>query len=126
MHRLLQDHESGGHGMRTSDLSSLMGVKPPTVTAIVNILESCHLVERQPDSDDRRSVRIRLSPLGLKVARENRERAFVQISRLVRKLGLEESRSFVKSLKITADFLIRERAEHDSDREAGMPENNHG
>ncbi len=44
------------------ELASAEAVKPPSITRIVNVLEGSQLVERMVVSDDRRSVRLRLTP----------------------------------------------------------------
>jgi DNA-binding MarR family transcriptional regulator len=44
------------------ELAAAEAVKPPSITRIVNVLEESQLVERIVVSDDRRSVRLRLTP----------------------------------------------------------------
>jgi DNA-binding MarR family transcriptional regulator len=44
------------------ELAAAEAVKPPSITRIVNALEESQLVERIVVSDDRRSVRLRLTP----------------------------------------------------------------
>ncbi len=92
-------------GLRIRDLSVSLGVKPPTVTAAVEALEARGLVERRPDPDDRRAVRIRLSEAGLSVVRERRKRILSELSGLVRRLGPEESRAFARALRVAAEYL---------------------
>jgi DNA-binding MarR family transcriptional regulator len=44
------------------DLAAAEAVQPPSITRIANALEENHLVERMVVSDDRRSVKLRLTP----------------------------------------------------------------
>lgn len=45
-------------GLRQSELSRRLGVEPPTITRMVRRMERGGLLERQPDPDDSRVVRI--------------------------------------------------------------------
>ena len=49
-------------------------VAPPTMTKVVGKLEERGLVERQPDPDDRRVVRVRLTEAGQRHLDDNRQR----------------------------------------------------
>jgi DNA-binding MarR family transcriptional regulator len=44
------------------ELAAAEAVQPPSITRIVNVLEENQLVERMVVSDDRRSVKLRLTP----------------------------------------------------------------
>ncbi len=47
-----------------TDLASRLGMSPSTTTRAVDRLEAQGLVVRLPDRDDRRSVKVELSPAG--------------------------------------------------------------
>jgi DNA-binding MarR family transcriptional regulator len=49
-------------GLRQTDLATLLGVEPPTITRMVHRLERGGLVERRPDPDDGRTVRVHPTP----------------------------------------------------------------
>ena len=116
IHRLAhQAHESGkgpDAGLRVGDLAAWLGVKPPTVTQLVDALESRGLVERFADSDDRRAIRIRLSAEGRQLADSFHARAMDETEALVGHLGAEDSATLARLLLKTADFL-RERHGHE-------------
>jgi DNA-binding MarR family transcriptional regulator len=46
------------------DLALQLDVSPRNITGLVDHLEKDHLVERFPDADDRRAIRVRLAPAG--------------------------------------------------------------
>ncbi|QQZ62306.1 MarR family transcriptional regulator [Paenibacillus sonchi] len=54
----------GEEGLKVSEISRFMGLTPPTVTQLINSLEAKQMVERLPDANDRRVVRIRLTEQG--------------------------------------------------------------
>ena len=69
--------------LRLRDLGERLRVVPRTVTQIADTLEAAGLVERQPHPDDRRSLNLVLTPLGLErlaEVRAVRASAFRQIS----------------------------------------------
>ncbi len=61
---LIRDNE----GIRQKDLSCRNGVKPATITGMLNKLEAKQYVYRVPDETDRRSMRVYLTPEGRRLA----------------------------------------------------------
>lgn len=84
--------------MKISEISQILQVTPPTVTQIINILEKDGLVERTVDPDDRRAVKIRLTPAGIKVTEEARKLFFETFTGLIDYLGEEESEQLTNLL----------------------------
>lgn len=77
--------------MKVSDISQILKVTPPTVTQILNILEKDGLVERTMDPEDRRVVKVKLTPAGIE-ATEIAKKAFTEsFTGLIDYLGEEES-----------------------------------
>ncbi len=73
------------HGAPTlGELAALEQVQPPTMTRIVASLAEAGMVTREADPEDRRSVRVRVTPAGVRALARMRTRrnAF-----LVRRLG---------------------------------------
>ena len=64
---LLQLDLGPDHTLRVSDLAALLGVSPRNVTGLVDTLERDGLVQRTPDANDRRSVRVNITPAGSEV-----------------------------------------------------------
>ena len=65
-HGLLQPL-ADSDGARVRDLAEQAGIAPSTATRILDALERRGIVDRRPSSDDRRGVRITLTPVGREV-----------------------------------------------------------
>ncbi|MGA2519979.1 MAG: MarR family transcriptional regulator [Acidimicrobiales bacterium] len=61
---LLYKLHTQGDALRVTSLADLLGIDTPSVTRKIQQLERDGLVARQPDPDDRRATRIRLTPAG--------------------------------------------------------------
>lgn len=109
IHRLAHESRKAGQapeaGLRVGDLAAWLGVKPPTVTQLVDALESRGLVERFADSDDRRAIRVRLSAQGRQMANSFHTRAMDETEALVAHLGSVDSKKLAELLAKTAGFL---------------------
>jgi len=103
IHRL--SHEAPGTGVRVGDLASWLGVKPPTVTKLIDALAARGLVERYADGDDRRAIRVRLSASGRDMAESFHERAIEESERLIAYLGPEDGERLARLLGRTAEFF---------------------
>ncbi len=51
-------------GRTQADLAEALGVEPPTVTKMLQRMESSGLVDRRPDTVDGRAIRVHLTPKG--------------------------------------------------------------
>ena len=51
-------------GRTQADLADSLGVEPPTVTKMLQRMESSDLVDRRPDPVDGRAIRVYLTPKG--------------------------------------------------------------
>jgi len=78
-------------GIKVSDISSHLNVAPPTVTQQINNLEANGYVERSMDKEDRRAVRVTLTPKGEQALREARDALLSSLTGLVDYLGEEDS-----------------------------------
>lgn len=100
--------KSGDTEMKVSEISRMLQVKAPTVTQLINELESRGQVERITRSSDRRSVWIKITEEGEKVIAKAEEEIRSTYSGLIDYLGEEESRMLIASLdKVYAFFLER-------------------
>ncbi|HUZ82702.1 MAG TPA: MarR family transcriptional regulator, partial [Gaiellaceae bacterium] len=61
--------------LRLNDLAGRMGTSAPTASRAVDVLGELGLVARAPDADDRRAVRIELTPAGRELVDERKARA---------------------------------------------------
>ena len=85
-------------GPKVSELGSLLRVKTPSVTQMINGLEARGLVERGPDPEDRRVVRVRLTDEGLRVTRGAEEALRKDMDGLIGRLGEERARMLAELL----------------------------
>jgi len=90
-------------GPRSSDLSERLCVRPSTVTPQVDRLVRRGFLQRSPDPNDRRSVRVRLSPEGSRMIEEHRAEFLASFQYLAERLGEERSRELADLLVETAD-----------------------
>ena len=98
--------KSGQTQMKVSEISKRLHVKAPTVTQLVNELESRGQVERITSSSDRRSVWIQLTEEGEQVLQKAEEEMQKTYSGLVDFLGEEESKQLISTLnKMYAYFI---------------------
>lgn len=56
---------SGGEDISQNQLGRLTAMDPATIKGVIARLEERGLVERRPDPDDQRRLRVRLTPMGL-------------------------------------------------------------
>ena len=69
-HTLMVIQHATAHGLSVSEVSRVLHVTSPSITQMVNVLESDGLVVRCADPSDRRAIRLRLTPSGLVVAKQ--------------------------------------------------------
>lgn len=83
--------KSEAPGIKISEISRLLKVAPPTITQLINGLETHGFVERSADKEDRRAVRISLTDKGESVIKKASEELFTSFNGLVDYLGEEKS-----------------------------------
>ncbi len=88
-------------GIRQKDLSCRNGVKPATITGMLNKLEAKHYVYRVPDETDKRSMRVYLTPEGRRLA-DYSERFMED---LIEQLFVGFSDEELKTLKLLTDKM---------------------
>ena len=88
----------GSPGVKVSEISNLLNVTSPTVTQLITSLEAKGYVERNADKEDRRAVRITLTPKAEKVIGEGFNRFIMVFLELVSYLGEEDSTKLVELL----------------------------
>ena len=70
---VLLKEAANAEGASQRELASHMGIEPPTLVRQLDKLAQDGLVERRPDPDDRRVVRVVVTPAGLDRLRELHE-----------------------------------------------------
>ncbi|WP_199617647.1 MarR family winged helix-turn-helix transcriptional regulator [Paenibacillus alkalitolerans] len=90
--------KSGSTGLKASELSDFLHVSSPTVTQMVNVLEAKGMLERTPDPDDRRVVRIRLTEAGQQAVDTVEQDMLEGTNGLIDHLGMERTRLLIELL----------------------------
>lgn len=85
-------------GVKMSTISSALKLAMPTVTELVKGLVENGYVERNPDPDDRRVVRVCLTATGAAVIRQAKEAFLQSFTGLVDYLGEEKGNQLVDLL----------------------------
>jgi DNA-binding MarR family transcriptional regulator len=83
-----------------AELAAAEQVRPPTMSRIVDALVEAGLVSRDPDPDDRRSVRIAATAEGRRVMEAGRERRVRALVERVRSLADSERRALARGVEI--------------------------
>ncbi|WP_127531992.1 MarR family winged helix-turn-helix transcriptional regulator [Paenibacillus kobensis] len=96
--------KSEPEGPKASDLARSLGVTMPTVTQMVNVLEARGLLERHRDPNDRRAVRIRLTPEGEQTTIRAQTVMLETVTKLASHLGHDRSRQLVSLLDDVFQF----------------------
>lgn len=83
-----------------SDVAALLGVTPSTVTSVVDGLVGRHLVERRPDTTDRRRVVLSLTADGRQMMATGDRVVGERIDRLLDRLDPAESEAALVGLEL--------------------------
>lgn len=109
---LLHKLAAAGDSLRITDLAEILGVDAPTVTRKVQQLEREDLVVRQPDPDDRRASRIRLTQAGRRMLDRVLRARRAWIENLLTDWGDDDLATLARLLGRFADDLERDAGEH--------------
>jgi len=89
-------------GARTiGELAAAEQVRAPTMTRIARALEEEGLVEREPDPDDGRRVRLSATAKGKRVLWRGRERRIERLAELLGRLSAED----VATIRAAAELV---------------------
>lgn len=80
-------------------LSEVLGVRPPTITPLLNRMEKKGMIRREPYAQDRRVISIVATPYGQSMGEKNRWAGETVYTYLAQQLQLEELREFTRLLK---------------------------
>lgn len=95
----IKEHSGcGTDGIKVSELSNSMKVAPPSITQMINGLEDNGYVKRNPDKEDRRVIRIKLTEKGENVIKKAMENLLNVVDGLVEYLGEEKSNELTEIL----------------------------
>jgi DNA-binding MarR family transcriptional regulator len=96
-----------GHAgsLRLNDLADRMGVSAPTASRSVDALHELGLLERVPDPDDRRALRIELTDAGQKLLAERKAKAEAAFEPAVAALSETERETLSELLRRMSDAV---------------------
>ena len=94
-----------GGPLSLGDLAAAEQVRPPTMTRIVNALETQMLVTKQRDPADARSVRLTATNKGKALLIEGRKRRVNALARQIASLTAEDRRSLSEASRILAEVI---------------------
>ena len=89
------------------DLARAEGVRPPTMTRLVQGLERDGLVERAPDLGDRRLVRLRATADGARILQEGRRRRVARLAAALATLDDAERARLADAVDLLERVLTR-------------------
>lgn len=94
-------------GIKVSELSSRMHVTSPSITQLVTSMEEQGLVTRTMDREDRRSVKVTLTPKGIEITDMAEQKLMAMLTGLVEHLGPEKSRELTEILDDVFAYLSK-------------------
>ena len=95
--------------MRIGELALAEQVEPPTMTRLVDGLQRDGYVAREPDPDDARAVRVRVTDAGTAALTEGRRRRVAAFSDLLKALPQRELTTLDRGVDALERALERER-----------------
>lgn len=103
---LLRQLGSSDHAMRVVDLAERLQIDPPGVTRKVQQLERAGLVERAPDEDDGRTVRLCLTRQGERVLARLLAAGRAQLAEILWGWDVSDQELFASLLRRFADDIV--------------------
>jgi DNA-binding MarR family transcriptional regulator len=101
-----------GGPVTLGQLATAEQVRPPTITKLVAALEADGLVVREPDAVDRRIVRVRATPRGVKLLQEGRARRVASLATSLRGLSATDRAALERAVPLLEQVARRtDRAE---------------
>ena len=94
-----------GHPLRLNDLATRIGTSAPTASRTVDALDELGLVARKPDPEDRRAVRLELTPRGRTLVAERKARASAAFAPAVEALSTDDRVRLTRLLAQMTDAL---------------------
>ena len=89
-----------GGPITMGDLAIAEQVRPPTISRLVQYLESEALVKRKRDTDDARVQRVIATAKGKRLLQEGRERRVARLAEQISRLPAAQRRSLVRTVSI--------------------------
>ncbi|HET9720408.1 MAG TPA: MarR family transcriptional regulator [Solirubrobacteraceae bacterium] len=92
---------------RITDLACATGVTQPAMTLLVNRLQERGLVSREPDPDDRRAVRVALTPPGVEIFGQLQEEYRALLHREMASLAEDDVEVLARATQVIDRLIAR-------------------
>ena len=96
-----------------TELSTGLAVSMPTMTAMVDRLETANMVKRERDSVDRRVVQVKLTAAGKKELKKLTHIRREEMEKILMHLDEKEMNTFLGSIELVAQLLTKARQQRD-------------
>lgn len=113
----VQEAGGGAAGVTVGDLSRLMRVKPPSITAPLNTLEQKGVVRREQDREDRRVVRIYVTDKGNALVMRLKEAFHARMRGLLDYMGAEKAAQMLSLMEEMYQYFKSKRNEQPDEHE---------
>jgi DNA-binding MarR family transcriptional regulator len=94
-----------GGPISLGDLAAAEQVRPPTMTRIVNALETQSLVTKERDKSDGRSIRLAATPAGKALLLKGRKRRVDALARQIASLSRDDQQRLSDAAAILAEVI---------------------
>ncbi len=92
------------------ELAAVERVQPPTITAAVGRLEERGLVQRRPDTSDRRVARVEITARGRRLLEQTRSRKTAYLERRLAALSTDERDTLERATAILESIVDEDRS----------------
>ena len=96
-----------------TELSISLAVSMPTITAMVDRLETANMVKRERNSVDRRVVQVRLTSAGKRELKKLSTIRKEEMEKILMNLSEKEMNTFLGSIELVARLLTKARQQRD-------------
>lgn len=105
MHLLEAVGKGDEQGRTVSEIADAMNITRPTATVAINKLEKRGYLEKQPDDEDGRTVRITLTRSGKRIDHFHRLYHYNMVTKISESLSDEEKASLFQGIQKLNEFL---------------------
>lgn len=116
LHTIANTSDCDDSGLMVSQISSSLGIASPTVTQLINGLNSRKLIEKTTDTDDKRVVRIKLSESGEILVKKASKEFYTKFNGLAEYLGDKKSNELANLLFEVSDYFKNKNNQHNIER----------
>jgi len=103
--------DKDSHSM--TELSVSLAVSMPTITAMVDRLETANMVKRERNNVDRRVVQVRLTAAGKRELKKLTHIRRDEMEKILMNLSAKEMNTFLGSIELVARLLTKARQQRD-------------